>query len=250
MKEPKDIAILIVDDEKDLRAAIVFDFQRKGFQVLEAENGKQAFEIVATQKVDIVISDVQMSGGNGIELLEKIKEHNYALPVVIFITGFADITLEDAYNKGVDAVFYKPFDRKDLLSAVLRLTADKFQSWSGRRTERVEASCDISFSFSNLEHALQGKVLTIGRGGFFVEMDANFPEINSEIQFKIQFEEGSPHIIQGSGVVRWTRTQKNEKYKTGCGVEFQYLDEVSRKEVINFINKIKTKSFIPIGHNI
>ncbi len=247
MKEPKDVTLLIVDDEKDLRSAIVFDFKRKGFQVLEAENGKQAFDIVQSQKVDVVISDVQMPGGNGIELLDKIKEYNSAIPVVMFITGFADITLEDAYDKGVEAVFSKPFDRKALLSAVLRVTIEKDRLWTSRRSERVETNCDIEFSFTNAEQAVKGKVLTIGRGGFFVAIQSNFPEINSEIKFKIKFSEGSPPNIKGSGVVRWVRNQPHEKYLMGCGIEFQYLDGDSKAEVVNFINNIKTKSFIPNG---
>ena len=119
MTDLKDITLLIVDDEESLRDAMVYDFKRRGFNVLDASNGTQAFEIVKKTKVDIVLTDVRMPGGDGVELLDHIKAYNPELPVVMFITGFADITLEEAYDKGVDAVFAKPFDRKALLTAVM-----------------------------------------------------------------------------------------------------------------------------------
>ena len=131
--------ILVVDDEAILRSAIVFDFKRKGFNVLDAENGAQAFEIVKANKIDLVLTDVRMPGGDGIELLDKIKALNASLPVVMFITGFADISLEEAYDKGVDAVFAKPFDRKALLAAVLKALSDINDKWTSRKGVRAES---------------------------------------------------------------------------------------------------------------
>src|SRR5690606_2585354 len=97
-----------VDDEKVLCDAIAFDFKRKGYNVLCAYNGGDAFKIVQSQPVDLILSDVRMPNGDGVELLTNVKNHNYAIPIVMFITGFADLTLEQAYDMGVDAVFAKP----------------------------------------------------------------------------------------------------------------------------------------------
>ena len=73
MINPKEITILIVDDEIDLRDSIAFDYKRKGFNVLVASSGNEAFEIVKKNKVNVVLSDVRMPDGDGIELLYNIK---------------------------------------------------------------------------------------------------------------------------------------------------------------------------------
>src|SRR5262245_62156289 len=85
--------VLVVDDEPDLREMVSFEFELKGHQVHSAENGSAAFDVFQKNPIDIVITDVRMPGGDGPELLDKVKSKNPAVPV-IFITGFSDITLE------------------------------------------------------------------------------------------------------------------------------------------------------------
>ena len=54
--------LLVVDDEADLREILVFSLERYGYKVFQASNGKEAFEIVRTNKIDLIISDIQMPG--------------------------------------------------------------------------------------------------------------------------------------------------------------------------------------------
>jgi len=61
-----------------------------------------------------------MPNGDGLSILDHVKKKNVFTPVVMFITGFADITLEEAFERGADAVFSKPFDRKVLMESVIR----------------------------------------------------------------------------------------------------------------------------------
>lgn len=132
MKEPKDITILIVDDEPALRNAMALDFKRKGFRVLTACNGREGLEMVKAQQVEIVLSDVRMPEGDGVELLRNIKAYSAKIPVVMLITGFADLTLKEAYDQGADAVFPKPFDRKALLEAIMEAVNGKSSSQAMR----------------------------------------------------------------------------------------------------------------------
>ena len=245
MTKPKDLTILIVDDEAGLRKALRFDFKRGGFNVLDAACGKDAFEIVKTQKVDVVLTDVRMPNGDGIELLDNIKAMNPDVPVVMFITGFADISMEDAYNKGADAVFAKPFDRKKLLAAVKKATADDAEKWAARTAERFDVSFMIELSFPDLQFSVQGKVLNLGRGGMFVALDNKFPALDEDVSFKIKFDQGAPKGLDGNGVVRWVRGKPHEGQKSGCGIEFEYLSDDSRREIVDLVGKLKTKAFIP-----
>lgn len=117
----KEFTLLIVDDEDILRKAIVFDFKRKGFTVLDANNGITAFEMVKNNKVHLVISDMRMPGGSGISLLENIRAHDPTIPAVIFVTGFADVTDAVAIAKGARKILPKPFSRKELMDSVLEV---------------------------------------------------------------------------------------------------------------------------------
>jgi DNA-binding NtrC family response regulator len=115
----KEYTILIVDDEEDLRDSMVFDFKRKGFTVLTAENGVKAFELIKNNTIHFVISDMRMPGGDGMDLLEKIRAKDPKLPFVILVTGYADATEAECLAKGALKVIVKPYDRKILMSSVL-----------------------------------------------------------------------------------------------------------------------------------
>lgn len=229
--------VLIVDDEASLRNALVFDFKRRGFTVLDAENGTQALEIVEKNKLDLVLTDIRMPNGNGVELLDAIKARNPDLPIVMFITGFADLTLEDAYDKGADAVFAKPFDRKLLLETVSKVLTAREERWSKRISERVPTDFEIALEFPELKLAIEGRVLNIGRGGMFVSLRGPFPTVGAKVVLK--------GLIGGNGVVRWVRTEQAGECSTGCGIEFEYLDDESRQRVVNWIDTTRFKSFIP-----
>ncbi|MGE0762347.1 MAG: response regulator [Bdellovibrionales bacterium] len=108
--------VLIVDDEAELRRAMMFDFKRRKCIVYEAANGQQALQIVKTQTVDIVVSDVRMPDGDGIKLLQEIRLIHPEIPIVLLATGFADLSEEQAMGMGAHALVEKPIDRKRLFS--------------------------------------------------------------------------------------------------------------------------------------
>jgi CheY-like chemotaxis protein len=233
----------VVDDEEMLRNAIVSDFKRKGYNVLDAVNGHDALAIIEKQKIDVVLTDVKMPNGDGVELLERIKARNKILPVVMFITGFADITLEDAYDKGVEAVFSKPFDRKALAEAVARVTQPLDERWSKQRCiGRIQAQFDIRIKYPELKMECTGVILNIGRGGMFVALDSGLPSINTHGSFEIQL---ANQTLVGEGVVRWVRTTCSAELKSGCGIEFTFISDDVRPILLGLINSLKTHAFIP-----
>lgn len=234
--------ILIVDDEADLREAIAFDFKRRKFNVITAASGHEAMKLIESQAVDIVLSDVRMPDGDGIQLLDWIKERNTLMPVVMFITAFADISVEEAYDKGAEAVFAKPFDRKMLMAAVERAIQPTEQKF-GRRNERVDANIPITLKINGQE--VESKALNLGRGGIFVALDKGLPEPQAELEFDVGAVPGFGGKISGRGVVRWVR-KPGGKDPPGFGMEFLQLDRESIGLVVQYLNLTKTKSYIPI----
>lgn len=110
--------LLIVDDDSELREIICSIFEAYGFTVRSAHSGTSAFEIVKKEPIDLIVSDMRMADGDGMMLLEKVREHDPDVPIVIFITGFTDVSKEECLKKGALEVINKPFDRQKLVDRV------------------------------------------------------------------------------------------------------------------------------------
>ena len=85
---PMALNILIVDDEQSMRDFLKILLQKEGYKVVTAENADTGFQALQEDTFDLVISDIRMPGASGLELLEKIKDHNPNIPVIM-ITAFA-----------------------------------------------------------------------------------------------------------------------------------------------------------------
>lgn len=117
--------VLVVDDEADLREIISEDFQLLGADVSTAENGQAAYELAMKIHPDAIVSDIRMPGGDGIELLKRIRSSVLKKqPRVILITGFADVTMEQAKEMGAQGMLPKPFNLRQLRELVVNTLAD------------------------------------------------------------------------------------------------------------------------------
>lgn len=112
------ICILVVDDEFELRDGLAHILTRKGFSVTQADSGNAAIEALSKKKFDLVLSDIRMADGDGIELLKAIRKNNPHIPIVIMVTGFSDYSTNEILNLGAQAVFEKPFNTRDLVQTI------------------------------------------------------------------------------------------------------------------------------------
>lgn len=110
--------VLLVDDEPDFLEMLASRFRSAGFDVLEASNGRLAFDLASREDIDLIVSDVRMPGGDGIELMHRVAALVPNPPPVILVTGYVDDTSEELIAEGAAALLAKPFPWKDLLSAV------------------------------------------------------------------------------------------------------------------------------------
>ena len=104
--------ILIVDDVADNRAILSRRFQKRGFEVAEAESGAAALAAVERELFDVVLLDVMMPDMNGLEVLGRIREHHdpAALPVIM-VTGRTDSQdVVNALSSGANDYITKPVD--------------------------------------------------------------------------------------------------------------------------------------------
>ena len=115
MEEEDRLLALVIDDEKGIRDALEGVFSDEGWRTITAKNGKEGIKAVVKDKPDLVLLDVWMTGMDGIETLQKIKELDEATPVVI-MSGHGSIeTAVRATKLGAFDYLEKPLSLEKLL---------------------------------------------------------------------------------------------------------------------------------------
>lgn len=127
--------ILVVDDDEGVQNALRISLEAEGYDVLIAFNGVAAQEILGTERVELVVTDIRMPLMDGVKLTQYIKE-NLKLPVIM-MTGFSDLTEALEANKlGADAFLAKPFKLEELIRAIRgSLAREAEQQWSLEEAE-------------------------------------------------------------------------------------------------------------------
>ena len=110
--------ILIVEDQCQIRKFSALTLDGFGCKILEAENGRQALEYIATEKVDLVLTDWSMPEMNGEEMLVRIRRdrHNNRVPVVV-MSGCV-CSSQRIEELGITTWLRKPCQMRDLQAAV------------------------------------------------------------------------------------------------------------------------------------
>ena len=113
--------VLVVEDDHSLREALCDTLSLSGYNVLSANDGEQALQLLDQRDVQMVVSDVQMAPMDGRELLRRIKSSHTELPVVL-VTAYGTIEKAvEAMHNGAADYLVKPFDAATLLALVDRL---------------------------------------------------------------------------------------------------------------------------------
>lgn len=113
--------VLIVEDDQDLREALVTTLELAKFQVREADCAEQALERLAEGAVDLVVSDVNMPGLSGHQLLAEVQRLYPGLPMML-ITAYGQIShAVSAMQSGAIDYLVKPFESQVLVDAVSRV---------------------------------------------------------------------------------------------------------------------------------
>jgi nitrogen regulation protein NR(I) len=102
--------ILVVDDDRSIRYSLKRMFEERGFEVLEAKNGKKAIGIVQKGQIDLILMDIKMSGITGLEALKEIRNINPKLLVIVMTAYGTTQTAIEAMKFGAFDYILKPFD--------------------------------------------------------------------------------------------------------------------------------------------
>lgn len=114
---PKDIRILVVDDDKPIVFALEMYFLYKDYSMYTAQTGEEAIELLAKKEPDLVLLDMKMPGVDGIAVLKHIRTRHPDTKVII-ITGFEDEYRKLAEKIGVDEFVVKPIALDSLKTTI------------------------------------------------------------------------------------------------------------------------------------
>ena len=115
------VSILVVDDEAMMRNLLEKILTRDGYKVFTAEDGQAALDVLSSEKISIVISDLKMPNVNGFDLLKIVKKQ-YPRVGMIMMTAYGDTyTVKDALLLGADEYITKPFKSFEISLIVERV---------------------------------------------------------------------------------------------------------------------------------
>jgi two-component system response regulator PilR (NtrC family) len=139
--------VLVVDDERSMRELLAIVLRREGYDVILAENGRQAIAELEHRPIDLLISDIQMPDMNGVDVLRAAKEINQDL-AGIMVTAFASAeTAIDALRMGAYDYIHKPFNI-DELKIIVRNALERRQL--KRENVLLKRALQETHQFSNI----------------------------------------------------------------------------------------------------
>jgi len=162
------LKVLVVDDEPGIRSGIQrilrnfrvgypFMDEDFDFEIIEAETGEKAIEIIDSQTMDIILLDNKLPGMDGIEVLDYIKKKEYDAQVMM-ITSYASLDLAiKATNTGAYNFMPKPFTPDELKSSIEGITKHLYLKRMTRNMNREGKQVRFQF-LSVLSHELKSPI--------------------------------------------------------------------------------------------
>lgn len=114
------VNILIVDDNEKIRKLMEIYLKREGFNMLHAENGKRALEVLDKNIADLIVADIMMPEMDGYELTRSLRDADYNMPILMVTAKDTFPDKKKGFNLGADDYMTKPVDLEEL---VLRIKA-------------------------------------------------------------------------------------------------------------------------------
>ncbi|WP_320200307.1 sigma-54-dependent transcriptional regulator [Agrobacterium sp. rho-13.3] len=143
--------VLLIDDEEDLRLSTAQALELAGMEVITVENADHVFELIGYSFDGVIVSDIRMPGMDGMTLLQKVRELDAEIPVIL-VTGHGDVQLAvSAMRNGAYDFIEKPFNIQYLAGIIKRAIDRRSLVLENRRLRAVAGKRD------DLETRLPGR---------------------------------------------------------------------------------------------
>lgn len=134
--------ILVLDDEEHILELIEYNLVNEGYQVIKAETGEEALELLEKNEIDLALLDIMLPGIDGIDVLRNIRAHRKykKLPVILLTAKSDEISKVVGLEVGADDYIAKPFGVHELIArikAVLRRTEGTLSTRNQEIEEKI-----------------------------------------------------------------------------------------------------------------
>ncbi|WP_319801882.1 response regulator [Azospirillum canadense] len=115
--------VLTVDDSRTMRDMVAFTLKGAGYDVVEAGDGQQALTLIGTNKVDLVITDLNMPVMDGLTLIRRLRATpaHRTLPILMLTTEADESKKAEGRSAGATGWIVKPFNPDKLISVVQKV---------------------------------------------------------------------------------------------------------------------------------
>ena len=110
--------ILVVEDDKNLRKLMTTYLKRNEYITYEATNGIEALEIMDSNYIDLIISDIMMKEMDGYELTKSLRDANYTIPILLVTAKSTIADKKEGFLLGADDYMVKPINMEEMLLRV------------------------------------------------------------------------------------------------------------------------------------
>lgn len=114
--------LLVVDDSSTIRAQVRIILKPLALEILDAENGQVALDLVFARTIDLVLTDINMPVLDGFSLIEKTRasERGERTPIVVMTSRDAEADFDRAFELGANSYVSKPLGKDELLTVIRR----------------------------------------------------------------------------------------------------------------------------------
>ena len=172
--------ILLLEDDENLNRGITLKLSKEGYHVFSAYSISEAQSIFNKENIDLVISDITLPDGNGLDFGHKVREKSNA--VLIYLTAMdQEIDIVNGYDTGADDYITKPFSVNILTSKV-----KAFMRRLGNHEQGVYVSDDIEVFVNDMQVKKAGTPVTLSK---------------TELQLLIFLLENAGHILSRDSIL-------------------------------------------------
>jgi len=235
--------ILLTDDAELQQALESSFFCRTGFNLLVAESGERAFEMIEEFDPGLAILTLEMPDWSGDAICRRVKEDAVLrrTPIILVVDAGREDVISCCREAGCDDILFRPIDSQQLLAAACRLLTI---------VERGAPRFDASFPARCGRDPLKlhpARVLNINAGGVFLEADRLHP-VDTRIALEFIFP-GQASSLRCWGRVAWVNHPewiKAAKLPAGMGVQFLELPGDVATAVGEFVEKKRSQDCFPL----
>jgi len=156
--------ILIIEDEQPIREMLRFSLEKKNYNVLEAESGHQAREIMLTNRPDLIVLDWMLPGESGIETLKKIRHDDVLsdIPVMMLTARVEESDKVNGLDSGCDDYMSKPVAIREFHSRIKAL----LRRQNAHQSDEVIEVFGIKLHLDSQQISIDGDLVPIGGAEF------------------------------------------------------------------------------------